>query len=422
MGVYTVSDEADKKIQSDMDFVVSEIRKRDPEVISIILTGGFSRGEGPVKIDGKKILPYNDYDIQIVSKKKFSKENADKISVEISKELGYRGIENFYPFKKEEQRIDNNFYIDLKWDTINDLKGLLPRIRNYELRNDSKVIYGKDVRKVIPNFSLKDMPLSEGAKLLLDRMSQLIEYYSSENNYEQECLSYFIQQAYVAACTSLLLLSGKYKIGYKTSMEILLDTYEQDFPELFREIPDLHHKIRDYVNWKIEPKKPTIKNVKEEWFIVKENMLKVSKYFFSKFLDRRINNVGDLSNSILGMGEKFYLPYINDIVRSKIGFSFDIVSRSLVPFVKLILIRKYKERLMEIESRKKDIGFKSPDLIIFGALPFIVDSIKRDGIDRVSLWRGKRILNEIYPMKGVTWEQITVEYANAYIVFFLQKL
>jgi len=419
---YTVSDKANKKIQQDMDFIVNEIRRIDPQVISIILTGGFSRGEGPVKIDGGNILPYNDYDIQIVSEKKFSKRNADRISVEISKKLGYRGIENFYPFKKEEQRIDNNFYIDLKWDTIEDLKALLPRIRNYELRNDSKIIYGKDIRKIIPNFSLKEMPLSEGAKLLLDRMSQLIEYYSTEGNYEQECLSYFIQQAYVAACTSLLLLSGKYKIGYKNSMEILLDTYETDFPELFKEIPNLHYKIRDYVHWKIDPKKPKIEDVEEEWFIVKENMLKISMYFFSRFLDKKINTIKDLSNAIIGMQDKFYIPYLNDIVKSKIGFKSDIISRSLVPFVKLILIKKYKERLMEIEGKKMDMGFRSPDLSIFGALPFIVNSINRDGFDTNELNAAKSILGRIYPIKGITWEQITVDYANAYIVFFLQKL
>ncbi len=422
MGVYTVSDEADKKIQSDMDFIVSEIKKADPEVISIILTGGFSRGEGPVKLVDEKVLPYNDYDIQIVSKKKLGKEEADKISVEISKKLGYRGIDNFYPFRKEEQRIDNNFYIDLKWDTVSDLRKLLPRIRNYELRNNSKVLYGMDIRKVIPNFSLKDMPLSEGAKLLLDRMSQLIEYYSSEGKYEQECLSYFVQQAYVAACTSLLLLSGKYQIGYKTSMEILLDSYDKDFPELFDEIPDLHYKIRDYVHWKIDPKKPKVENLEEEWFVAKENMLKVSKYFFSRFLGKKIESVEDLSRAILGMGEKFYVPYINDIVRSKIGFSNEIISRSLVPFVRLVLIKKYKERLMEIENRKLNVGFRSPDLYIFGALPFIIDSIKRDGLDIKILDKGKKVLNRVYPSKGVTWEEVTVEYANAYIVFFLQKL
>jgi len=419
---YTISEEADKKIRKDMDIIVFEVKKRDPQVISIILTGGFSRGEGPVKIDNGEIYPYNDYDLQIVSKIKLSKWEADKLSNQISKKLGYKGIINFYPFRKEEQQIKNNFYVDLKWDTKDDLKKLLPRIRNYELKYHSKVIYGRDVRKFIPKSSLTKMPRSEGAKLLLDRMSQMIEYYSSEGHYEQECLSYFIQQAYVAACTSLLLLSGKYQIGYKTSMEILLETYQKDFPELFKEIPNLHHKIRDYVYWKIDPTKPKIENIEQEWFIAKENMLKVSEYFFSKFLNQKIDSAESLSKGILGMGENFYLPYLNDIVKSKIGFKNKALSRLLVPFVKLVLIKKYKDRLGKVEGVKIGKLGNSPDLLIFGALPFIIDSIKKEGIDLDKLKMAKLILKRVYPVKGVTWEQISIEYANAYIVFFLQKL
>ena len=67
---YTISKKANKKIAKDMEIIISEIRKKYPEIISIILSGGFSRGKGPVKIEGNNIYPYNDYDIQIISKNK----------------------------------------------------------------------------------------------------------------------------------------------------------------------------------------------------------------------------------------------------------------------------------------------------------------------------------------------------------------
>ena len=419
---YTISKKANKKIAKDMEIIISEIRKKYPEIISIILSGGFSRGKGPVKIEGNNIYPYNDYDIQIISKNKICKDMSDKLSIEISKKLGYRGIDNFYPFKKEEQKIKDNFYIDLKWDSLKDLKKLLPRIRNYELKKHSKIIYGKDVRKIIPEYSLKDMPLSEGAKLLLDRMSQMVEYYSEKGDYEQECLSYFIQQCYAACCTSLLLLSGKYQIGYEKSMKILKETYEKDFPGLFKKIPNLHNKVEYFVNWKINPKKPIIKNLEEEWFIAKNNLIEVTKYFFSIFLKKRINNVEELSRSILRMDKEFYIPYINSILKNKIGIKSKSISKILIPIVKIILIKKYKKRLMQIEGKKIGWIGNSPDLIIFASLPFLINSIKKEGVNLKELNECKRLLNKVYPVKGNSWEEISIEYANAYILFFLQKI
>ena len=283
---YTLFKEADKKIEGDMKLICEEIRRKIPRVISIILTGGFSRGEGPVKREKGKFYPYNDYDIQVISDTKLDKDKIDKISNEISKKLGYRGIEYFYCFKKSEQRMKKNFYVDLKCNTPSELKRFLPRIRYYELRNHSRVLYGKDIRFLIPDYKLKDIPLAEGAKLLLDRLSQLISYYSKNGNYENEFLYYVIQQAYAACCTSLLLLSGEYKIGYRKSMEILKKTYEKDFPELYKKIPNLSAKVEEFIKWKINPAKLKC-NIQEEWFAAKENVLEVCKYFFSKFFSYR---------------------------------------------------------------------------------------------------------------------------------------
>ncbi|MBT3464837.1 hypothetical protein HN451_07625, partial [archaeon] len=223
---YTKSEFADKKIEKDMELICEEIKKRVPNVISIILSGGFARGCGPVKIEGDEIFPYNDYDIQIISELKIDKDKIDNISSDISRKLGYKGIVNFYPFKKEEQKAKDNFYIDLKCDTPEDLKKFLPRIRNYELKNDSMILYGKDLRNLIPDYKLDEMPLSEGGKFLLDRMSQMIEYYSTVGKHDDDFLTYIIQQAYTACCTALLMLSKKYQVGYVKSMKILKETYK----------------------------------------------------------------------------------------------------------------------------------------------------------------------------------------------------
>jgi hypothetical protein len=65
---------------------------------------------------------------------------------------------------------------------------------------------------------------------------------------------------------------------------------------------------------------------------------------------------------------------------------------------------------------------KSPDLVIFGAVPLIASAIALSREDKVVLEKAQRLLRRIYPSKGRNWEAISLDYANAYIGFFLQKI
>lgn len=419
---YTTSAEGDKKVEQDMKIICKEILDRIKDIDSIILTGGFSRGEGAVKIERWGVFPYNDYDIQVISKTRITKEETDRISTEISEKLSYKGIINFYPFKKEEQKMRENFWIDLKCDTPKKLKKMLPRIRTYELKNNSRILYGKDLRYIIPNYTLRDIPLSEGAKLLLDRMSQMIEYYSIEGKYEKEFLTYIIQQAYAACCTSLLLLNEKYEVGYNKSMEILKKTYRKDFPELHKKVPDLDKKIEQFIKWKLNSKK-SLKDTEKEWFIAKRNILDVSKYFFSRFLNKKIESLDDLSRAILNMKKEFYLPYLKEMLKNKTGINFGKMSIVFLPFVSLIMKGKYQKRLKKFNIDYFKLFFhKSPDLIIFSSLIFIIGSIGESDVDDKMLNKAIGLLKAVYPVNGSNWEEISLDYANAYIAFFLQKI
>jgi hypothetical protein len=259
-------------------------------------------------------------------------------------------------------------------------------------------------------------------------MSQLIEYYSIECKYDKEFLTYIIQQAYAACCTSLLLLSEKYEIGYKKSMEILKKTYKQDFPELYAKIPELSNKIEEFILWKINPQKIPNKNVEEEWFTAKENIIEVSKYFFSKFLNKKIENTEDLARAIFGMKKEFYSPYIKEMMKKKIG-GLD-WTNNIKPLIVLltrgasiILNKNYNKRLREMGIPFKTSFFKSPDLAIFSSLVYIISSISGGNrIDEKELNEGEKILSLVYPVVGKNWEELSLDYANAYIAFFLQKI
>ena len=54
-----------------MDIIIETIKKNIPptNLRSIILSGGFGRGEGSVIVEGEKVTPLKDYDILVILKK-----------------------------------------------------------------------------------------------------------------------------------------------------------------------------------------------------------------------------------------------------------------------------------------------------------------------------------------------------------------
>jgi len=420
---FTKNPKANEKIGKQLKDICGVIISEIPDVKSIMLIGGFSRGEGPAKMKNGKMLLYNDYDIEVITENTLNKKKIDDVASKAAEKIGLKGIKYFYSFKKEEQTLNKFFYIDLKCTSINQLKKLMPRLRYYELKNSSLILYGKDYRSLIPDYKLKNIPLSEPAKILLDRMSQMVEYYSAEKKYDGEVLTYIIQQAYAVCCTSLLMLSGKYKPGYEYCMKTFIKRYKKDFPDLHEKIPDLDAKVKKYINWKLNPEKIP-ENPEKAWFECRNDIFKVSKYFFSKFLNKKIENLDDLSNAIGKMKNKYCLPYMHNFIYNNFGIKSRLLSNIGIFFLPLFFKLKYFLRLKDIKITYPRVFLgKSPDLVIFSSVPYILLAINNNGsADREKMKRGIKILKKVYPARGKNWEQISLDYANAYISFFLQKI
>ncbi|MBU2104468.1 MAG: nucleotidyltransferase domain-containing protein, partial [Nanoarchaeota archaeon] len=163
MGKYTTSREADKKVEKDIqkikNFIVKELNP-----ISIILFGGFGRGEGTYEIVGKKIIPLNDYDMYVVTKNKIPDEKLEEIGKKCSVLIGKGGgefVENYNEIYEKSKY----FHVDLRWLDYNQLPKLRRINRTYELKYGSRVIYGEDVRKRIKEIKV---PLSEAFRYLIN--------------------------------------------------------------------------------------------------------------------------------------------------------------------------------------------------------------------------------------------------------------
>jgi hypothetical protein len=61
-------------------------------------------------------------------------------------------------------------------------------------------------------------------------------------------------------------------------------------------------------------------------------------------------------------------------------------------------------------------------MVIFSSLIYLISSISEKGVDDRLLNKAKKILGSVYPANGRNWEEVSIDYANAYIAFFMQKL
>jgi len=106
MGKYTAyGDKVDEYIKKNYLDKIIESFVRDCDPISIILFGGFGKGEGSIQaIDGKPV-PYNDFDLYVVTNSKLSDEKLDEMSMNASREIGMGALSLSMDFTNKNKRI-----------------------------------------------------------------------------------------------------------------------------------------------------------------------------------------------------------------------------------------------------------------------------------------------------------------------------
>lgn len=413
----------DKEIDNQLKIVSEEICKNINDVKSIIIYGGFGRGEGSVKKVNGKYYPANDFDIYVITEKKADGELLDNIAKTVAARLGSKGIE-FNKFDKN-WSFEDNFYLDLKCLTLNELKKLVPMIRYYELRNSTNIIYGEDVRNLIPDYKIEDIPLGEGFRVLLNRMTHLVEYFSTEGKHNDLVLSFFCTKAYIDSCTALSLLSKRYSPSYKKRMEEFYNNYKEDFPELYDKLPDLHEKIKKYTLWKLNFNGLPEKNAVKFWLQTRKDLLEVVKYFISKLTNKKIETIEELSLAIINLGNEYYEPYSKYFLQNK----FNVRSKMLIKIISKCIPWGFKYLYFKKILKEKKfypeilLNKRSPDVIIFGSVPFILFAIDEDlNIVQENFNKGFKTLSNVFPTKAKNWEELSQDYADAYILFYLMKI
>lgn len=138
-------------VEGDLVHIATRALDTDPHLVALVLTGGFSRGEGTVH-DGK---PVNDYDLVAVRSRPGGAALHRRLAHELTREVG------------------------LEVDLLPAWRARLPHVGRklfwLDLRLGGRVIAGDDsVLRQLPGFGADDVPLAEVARLLGNRAAGLL--------------------------------------------------------------------------------------------------------------------------------------------------------------------------------------------------------------------------------------------------------
>ncbi len=294
MGKYTVSRQADRRVQEDMDKIKGVIIERlNPR--SIILFGGFGRGEGSFEVINGKILPLNDYDMYVVSDKRIGDDIFERVGEECSGAIGRGGLEFV---KHSSERYDKNkfFHVDLRCLEYSRLPKLLPTQRTAELKN-SMIIYGEDVRKIIPDI---EVPISDAIRLLFNKMNHLL---IAKDNTREIKIIYSVK-GFIDCCTALCIFYKRFKPSYTERARQIRGL---DIPQ------ELKWKVEWANKFRLSPKFNSIKNADELW----QDAVEWVGFTFKHIIAKSLNLKQDDWNGIAGAVYKklpysYFTPYLGN--------------------------------------------------------------------------------------------------------------
>jgi predicted nucleotidyltransferase len=220
------------------------------DIIGIILTGSFARGEGSIIKHGDgsfHVLGDIELMVVLLSKKSFTEKYSrlKKISKQIAYELLRRGI---------------YCEIDLSPVSQNYFKNAKPIIFNIELRENGQHLYG-DVNFLnqMPAFRVSDIPKDDALNLLSNRIiEQLILYKevtsSHEINFAQSV--YQLTKLYMDIGGSFLAFTGNYTTTYSKRVMKLRELSDRISKNGFEgiDLRALYHKVTLFTEIKLFPK------------------------------------------------------------------------------------------------------------------------------------------------------------------------
>lgn len=386
----------EESLARQMRLVVAETTKVYGKNCSIILAGGFGRGEGSVQLtDTGQALPLHDYDLFIITDQKIDPQThatmQRKIMLGIS-ELTKTSLEDFV--------------IGMQVIPTGSLTRLPPDLSTVELKIASTVLHGPDVRWQIPA-TQQDIALGSGVITLFHRVIALLknvepEYLESSKYPKHRALEavYECCKIYTEICTALSLLGDFYEPSYGLRARKFQSNFHR-FPELQRELPRLGQLIRAYTDMKLRSDfSQIIGNPVETWIEARKTLLTSLRYYLSRFL--KIDSKGswpDLcQRADTRLRQFFFRDYISFYL-SRIGVrgsAFIYMANFLLQMADSFSFWR-KLRFYGRQPALRPVSLSSPILSTYMSSVLVLTSLLDNGtIDPELLAASRRYMQRVY--------------------------
>jgi len=407
----------DEEIQKQLHTIVSVILKRIPYVLSVIVKGGFGRGEGSVIISGPRVRPLRDYDIIVVSSKSVPSWVRRKVLEEVHRALGLKPPwERVFKF--------SDFVIDITFTTPKRLKLYVPDIATYELKVASKIIYGQDVRYLI-ECRLGDITLSSGLRVLFVKVTGLIGALPEHvircqlTKLEEEALIYECHKTYIEICTALSLIMGTYVPSFKARAKAFKKFFAKKLPDLYTVLPELPKMVEEATAFKLRPDFAKVsEDPVEFWFRTRDVLVTVTKYYIHKFVGVSEGGLIAFCKEALRRLDAIYFTHFS----TKFARAFLKSSSRLAERLVYMALKVYCNGLTFLEVLKRQRRFPISLLLgpfvalrIYMAGLLLLPALRKDGTLHPELAKEtSSLLRPLVPVKSFSWEMLRRAYLRAY--------
>jgi hypothetical protein len=417
----------DSQIASRVRLITEIILENVPYVRSVLLTGGFGKGEGSVKkTNDGKIICLRDFDIAVVVDRIPKEKVVRKLYDQIYRSLNLTNPE-YMLFRF------SNFVVDIKFLRKKDL--IYPDIWFYDLKAASQLLYGEDLRTSI-SWGKEEIPLSSGLRILFEKASGLLGVFSyadclktekpSEEN--KELLIFECYKTFIEMCTALCILANRYEPKYADRARTFEKLYLTEFPELVEVVSDLPKKVVACTSFKL---KPDFTQVNEDpvdlWFSTRYYLSVILRFYIKRYLGITTLNWKNLPSYTKNVARNYYKPFLNSVMYANLSSSnrifLDIASflyQTLTNIEYSYVVTRNVGRLYLYPLRR---CYVSPSLKFFTASIMLLFSLNRDGtVEKELFQKAAEELRHCIPLEISTidssgWDGLRRHFLKAYSLY-----
>ena len=414
----------DKKIDGEMGIVCEEILKV-VNPVSIILFGGFGRGEGTAQIHGDDVTISKDYDTLLVVKKKIPPALIYEMSANIHRRLGRTN-------PLDSINMEMGAGVSLVQYTMADLL-YFRDAKTYEIKMSSKLIWGEDIRDKIP-VRAEDLTPWNGIRFLLRKPPGLCACFRPEylqqppEGEAKETIIHECHRVYLDGGVLMTILAGIYRPTYSARALVIKESLESKLPDLVERIPGLPEKIERLTEFKMFPseeKYAAIDPVKL-WLETRKDLGIILSYFMERHLGVETRGLAELFDAY---NDRLNKEFVDELAYFYLKKRFRVASQPLARLANLAYQRLFcLKYMLKLNKRDKVIYPKTllnfPTFRISTSGLMLLFSLNEDStLDRNLFDAFKASLRHIYPLEirnsgeGDRWQEASDIYVKADRIF-----